>query len=201
MTSRRSDPLLWTDVVNPSSEALAALRRLGRDSGTDENLLADLVGLHRSLTEVVPSFLGLQLRVDLGADPVVLTTLTAGDTSAVVTSLRWPQPDGQGSRASLVIYAGRRGALVDLAADIAWTAPAGVTTEVELDGHLPDGRLTPGLVGLDQLALVSRAEGFLIEDGVDPRRALAELTRQATAAGTDLLSHARAVVGGRPEPR
>ncbi len=198
--SRRPDPLPWTDLVN-STSALLVLHRLVQHSDSTYDFPGALVELEHCLVRVVPTFLGLEVCLELQPHGVWLTTLDDLDRSRAVASLGWC-PDGAPA-ARLTLYASRRGAFVDLAADITWSArqaSAGTSSlrraEVELDRALPPQSQNRDASRLEDLALVNRAEGVLIDQGVHPDDAPAELARRAATAGVKPVVHAAHIVGG-----
>ena len=78
----------------------------------------------------------------------------------------------------------------------------GVRLDEDLDGPV----LLPGVLGLEQRSTLHRAEGVLIEDGVDPGEVAGELRRRAAADGTELHAYARRTLADRitarpPQPR
>lgn len=193
--------------MNQSSAAFLGLRQLVVDlDATGQDLTAVLVELTRSLTAAVPTYAGLRLTLDLDGSSVTLTTLDPAELESLVTSLRWwLTPIGGAQEAHLTLYAYRAGALVDLAADIAWVAqqrtpdlldPPESGFEVHLDQHLPPPVVAPGLDGLERLSVLNRAAGILIDRGVPAEQALAELSRRAAASGLEVHLHARAMLDG-----
>jgi hypothetical protein len=171
----------------------AILDPLGLDpDGLGESASA----LVQTLGEAIPSFRGLDLTVNYAGHPVTVTAFDQDALSSVATSLGWRlsrlpavAPD------RLILYAGRAGAFVDLAADLQYALAgrhpgASVDDNLELDRHLPPRTTDSGLTGLAELSLLNRAAGVLIDRGVDPPAALAELERRAGAAGLDRYSYA-----------
>lgn len=201
---RRADPLPWTDSVSSRSAALVALHNLVLDTDVSDDLAGGLTELERTLSEAVPSFVGLHLTMDLGGPPVVLATLEDAEVASVMTSLRWASVAGATST-TLTLYARQAGALVDLAADLSWTARQDrrdevasllAGSDVELDRDLPPAPLVSGLTGLAEFTVVNQAQGVLISRGTDPEDALTELIFQAQATGTELIDHARRLLAG-----
>lgn len=175
---------LLTDALNDPSVDIAETLRAMADA----------------TRSAVPSFLGLSL-VALGAGaPVTFTAMEAG-TIEVRTSLMLPllRPSGLEPRraVSLIIYAGRAGALVDLAADMTWLTGL---DGFELDGHLslPAQQGTHG--ALQAESIVNQALGLLIGLGYLPDEADRELGRRSTAEGTTRSASAEQILeaGGRP---
>jgi hypothetical protein len=56
---------------------------------------------------------------------------------------------------------------------------------IELDADLPPPTTMSGITGLDELSMVDRAIGIMIDNGHHPDRAFATLRRQAAAAGVE----------------
>jgi hypothetical protein len=56
---------------------------------------------------------------------------------------------------------------------------------IVLDADLPPPATISGLVGLDQLTMINRAVGILIDQGQHPNHAHAALLDHAAAAGVD----------------
>lgn len=171
----------------------------GDETGSEPDLEQSVRHLAAGLTRAIPSYRGLQLTLTHNQFPVVLTALTTdpdgpGAAGPGLTSLRLPlalldsgfEPDSR-----IVFYAGTPGALVDLAADLAYAIenPQG-QPGILLDTDLPTGGLRSGLTGVAELSTVNRAVGRLIDTGHHPDEVHATLRRQAAAAG--LAPHALA---------
>ena len=152
----------------------------------DDALSGPLVSLVEGLQSAVPSYRALHLTiVDIG-HPVSLTAFVPPqDVDSITTSLRvgfaalGPGFDG-GS--SVVFYASTPGAFVDLAADFGYALD---TQLLVLDADLPPPTTISGLVGLDELTMISRAVGILIDQGQHPNQAHAALLGHAAAAGVE----------------
>ena len=122
------------DFPHVLSEQLSALTNALDDPGIDlAAVLGDLTG---DVTAAVPSFLGLSMTLLLDGRPVTLTTIDADLAAAAGASLLLPLDPlaGAGPGSSVVFYAGRPGAFVDLAADTRYAY--GLDGDVVLDGHL-----------------------------------------------------------------
>ena len=171
-----------------------------------------LDSLDRALAAAVGSYSGLQLMLRRDGYPVVLTVHRTvgrppdpGSVPPAVTSCQVPlglvnasfEPESR-----VVVYATTPGALVDLAADLSYALadhPGGTSTgcpgrpgsvggtdhapTIALDLDLPSPAPTDGLTGLEELSMINRATGVLIELGHDPDGVRAVLQRQAAAAG------------------
>lgn len=152
-----------------------------------------------SLNAAVASFSGLSLTVSQGGNPVTVRAFGPPEDAAPVTSLRWtPAPRPGTDPAELVLYAGAAGAFVDLAADLTYVlsrrSGPPVAPDVRLDLDLPPPSRASGLTGLDELALLNRACGVLLERGAEPGEVTAILVRQAEAAGLDRYGYARVLL-------
>ncbi len=113
--------------------------------------------------------------------------------------------DGAGVGVDLVVYAGRAGALLDLAADLSWLT-GGDLSDFALDEHLhlpvdPDDTLT-----LLTASLIDQAIGVLIGRGHTPDQARRELDVHAARIGTDRAGAAAHILttlapsNAKPEP-
>jgi hypothetical protein len=167
---------------------------------TDADITDALRRLVADVRLAVPSYLGLTVA---SGDATFPLTLTAMEDSAhpddVVSSLMMPlsdtSADGVRLRLAVILYAARRGAFVDLAADLAWLTDRRVSDFV-LDQHLsgpaqpdPDG-------GLQAASLVNQAIGVLLGRGYTPEQAALEIDARAAAAGHSRSVAAKALLGG-----
>jgi hypothetical protein len=150
--------------------------------------LSDLVA---ELTGSVESFVGLSVLVGDLDDPVEITTIQDETlVGRIRTSLRFPLPSrgptGRVERPSgvLIVYAALPGALVDLAADLAWLSGRPLD-EARLDEDLggPRAKGSPG--PLSQLSTVTQAVGVLMAGGLTPEEASAELDARAVDSGVE----------------
>ncbi|GAA1430525.1 hypothetical protein GCM10009616_15340 [Microlunatus lacustris] len=171
-------------------ELVAHLHRFA--AGADEHpatLTGTLTALSADVQDAVSGYAGFALTVVHGGQPVVLSTVRAGQAHAVTTSLGLPlqllsAELEAGGRA--VFYSTTPGSLVDLAADLCHVlcpATAPHAPAPELDADLPPTRTSSGIAGLDELATVNRAVGVLLEQGHDPDTGLELLRRRALVAG------------------
>lgn len=186
----------------------AQLDRLVTDLDADGVGLVprELEELVTSLSTTIDSFSGLTLTVVHDGQPVTVTALGPPEDEPPRTSLRWtPDPQPGAAPAELILYAGTPGAFVDLAADLSYVRSrrtgATVTPDVRLDLDLPPPSPVSDLTGLDELALLNRACGVLMERGADPDDAMAELVRQAETSGLDRYGYARLVLESVRGPR
>lgn len=153
----------------------------------------------------IGSFLGLTITIVNDGQEVHFTAMEEpGPSTVIVTSLNVPLrserhgPDTLRERsehqpATLTLYAGQAGALIDLAADISWL------TGGELQDALFDQHLVPpdsgGPRGLGASTTINQAIGVLIARGQLPDQARRQLDRWGEAAGGDRLSAARRLLG------
>ena len=178
------------DFPQVLSEQLSALTNALDDPGIDlAAVLGDLTG---DVTAAVPSFLGLNMTLLLDGRPVTLTTIDANLAAAAGASLLLPLDPlaGAGPGSSVVFYAGRPGAFVDLAADTRYAY--GLDGDVVLDGHLTTltraAGVHPGVNGSDEITVINQAIGVLIARGHLPEEAHDELLARAA-------DHARGLPG------
>jgi len=164
---------------------LAELSAALGDPGDD--LPAVLEVLVDDLMTAVPSFLGLSITLFPGEDAaqdttgVTLDFLPPSLFGAVRTSLLVPlgAQGGAGPGGTVVFYAGRAGAFVDLAADTRSACHLG--GQVTLDQHLPSAGTvgTSGTFGPTEAGIINRAIGVLIGRGRTPEEARRILHRRA----------------------
>jgi hypothetical protein len=196
----------------------------------DEGLCEPLAALVESLQAAVPSYRALHLTiVDIG-HPVSLTAFVPlHDTDSITTSLRVgfaALSPGFDDASRVIFYAATPGAFVDLAADfgyalgtpivIADALPTGTdsTDDGQYDAACDDGRplllldadLPPpttisGFVGLDQLAVINRAVGILIDQGAHPNQAHAALLNFAAEASVEPHMYAARLLRRSATPR
>jgi hypothetical protein len=187
--------------VEPLAGLIDQLHQLGRLTDTDLDPVGVVIlELIARLTTAVPSFVGLTVTMPGSTGP----TLTAAPPPGrrVSTSLRFSltRPDARSTRFTL--YAHQPGALVDLDADLTHLGRHPdrhdqrtlTVTDIHLDHDLPAPILVTGLTGLDDQAVLHRAEGVLIERGATPDEAALQLRENATVAGLDPLPYARQVL-------
>lgn len=184
-----------------------------------DTVMDPLRALNRDLRLTTRSYLGFELVLHDHGRAITLTSFEPGvQLEEIVTSLHLPiavlglpidaaiPVDSDGGRSpdsSLTLYAGRPGALVDLAADLSYALvpgrsgqpepkPAGrlgsVAREVVLDQHLTPRSLTAGVTGSHEASTVNRAVGLLIGRGQTPEEAHRDLANQAAFAGVSVVA-------------
>ncbi len=178
------------DFPHPLSEQLESLTKALADPGTD---LQDITAaLAAEVTAAVPSFLGLTMTLLHDGRPVTVTAIDADLAAAAGASLLLPlDPLADAAPgSSVVFYAGRPGAFVDLAADTRYAYS--LDGDVVLDPHLTTQQgarpVHPGVNGTDTMTLINQAIGVLIARGHLPEEAHDELLARAA-------QHARGLHG------
>ena len=172
----------------PLSAQLGALTNALDHPGID--LQAVIAEVAADVTAAVPSFLGLTVTLQLRGRPVTVTAIDADLAAFAGASLRLPLDPlaGAAPGSSVVFYASRRGAFVDLAADTQYAY--GLDEAVVLDGHLTQllqaVQAHPGVYGSDEMTVINQAIGVLIAHGHFPGEARDELRRRAAHHGRGL---------------
>jgi hypothetical protein len=199
--------LLMDEVTPALAATLALLTAVLDDAGAD--IAASMAAFAAEAHAAIGSYLGLTVSVSGGAGAVTFTTLADSEQMpAIRASLRMFLPDvastgADGVSAALILYAGRLGAFVDLAADLAWLTGRELTDFV-LDQHLqlpaqPDGTLT-----LLNASLIDQAIGVLIGRGHTPDQARQELDADTARAATGRAGAAARILAAltpiNPEP-
>ena len=204
------------------ADLLSHVTQLAASIGVDTDVLhVPLLALARKLRAAVPSYRGLQLTVVHSGQPVTMTAMVPVEADGVVlTSLRVPLIAGDSADdpdSRVIFYAGKRGALVDLAADLAYVLKTSVLTRSDqlvlngdgraqpahlqtgrvliLDADVPAARPASGLFGLSELSAVNRAVGIMMDRGHDPDQAYKALRREATTAGVEVHVFAARMLG------
>lgn len=164
--SAQRNTLLMDKITPALAATLALLTAALDDPGAD--VAAGMAAFTGEAHAAIGSYLGLTVSVSGGAGAVTFTTLADSEQMpAIRASLRMLLPDvagADGVSAGLILYAGRSGAFVDLAAEPAWLTGRELTDFV-LDQHLqlaaqPDGTLT-----LLNASLIDQAIGVLLGRG------------------------------------
>ena len=173
---------------------LKALTDVLDEPGVDfEELLRTLAA---DTQRAVDSYLGLAMTLVIDGYPVTLTAIHPAD---IATSMRVPLDVlGDADPGSvLVLYAAKPGAFVDLAADLSFALGLSPGIVI-LDDDLTPTNVSPGLIGLAELAQVNQAIGILIKRGHLPDDARAELHRLADHGHTTVAAAAQEADLDRP---
>ena len=169
---------------------------------TDADVTEALRQLVADVRLAVRSYLGLTVTSDNARFPLILTVMEdAVSPVDVVSSLMMPlsdeRADADGARLSLILYAAKLGAFVDLAADLSWLTDRRLADFV-LDRHLglpaepvPDS-------GVRTLSLINQAIGVLLGRGYTPEQAQSEIDARAAAAGHSRFDAAYIILGEPP---
>jgi hypothetical protein len=172
--------ILTAALDEPGADVLHSLRRLG-------------VGAQAA----VPSYLGLSVTVDGSDPPLTFTIFEEGAADGARTSLRLTLPgvgDGWASPSvALILYAGKPGTFVDLAADLAWLTGRPLS-DFALDQHLSVPAGSDAGTSLRAASVINQAIGVLIGRGYTPRQAHAKLDTQVDGAGTDRYTTAQFIL-------
>jgi hypothetical protein len=167
------------------SAQLGALTSALDDPAIDLQVV--IAALTADVTAAVPSFLGLTMTLLLDGRPATVTAIDADLAASAGASLQLPLDPlaGAAPGSSVVFYAGRPGAFVDLATDTRYAY--GLESDVVLDAHLTPlsqaVRAHPGVYGSDEMTLINQAVGVLIGQGYFPDEAHDELLRRAAHHG------------------
>jgi hypothetical protein len=139
----------------------------------------------------VRSYLGLSVAITVSGQQINLTALDdrtrPGD---ILASLLLPpplaKPDSNGAEPliALILYAGKPGAFIDLAADLSWLTHRDLS-EFALDEHLTLGHDPDEPSGLGGVSVINQAIGMLIARGHLPEDAEREITARAARADVD----------------
>ena len=191
--------------MDGTTHLLDQLDRLLADVGAPSaDLPRSLDALLTSVSRAIPSFAGLVVKLRRHGHPVTLTAFHSSDGQAAGTSLWWTTPHpGTHQETSLTLYAHHPGAFVDLAADLGYLLRSrphltdGWRAEdlVRLDRDLPPPTQATAITGIEELSVINRATGVLIDRGTDPEQAMHELARHAAAAGLNPYTYARTLLG------
>jgi hypothetical protein len=189
--------------MNLSPQAAADLATLSRTIDDPEiDLLRMLTQLTRQIRRAVPSYLGVSISMTTSPSHVITIDVmedTSGPT-AIGSSLKLPAPvamadvrgrPGPHQDITLVLYAGRPGALVDLAADLGWLTGLALEDFV-LDQHLVGPQGSTGT--LSAASLADQAVGVLLGQGHTPEQALRILDGRAVTDGISYQVAAEAIL-------
>lgn len=185
-------PALAADLAT-LSEALDA---------TDGDITEALRQLVVDTKLAVHSYLGLTVTSDDARFPLTLVVMEdSAHPADIVSSLMMPMSDGSadgdGARLAVILYAGKRGAFVDLAADLSWLTGR-AHSDFALDQHLslPAESVLDGRV--QSASLINQAIGVLLGHGYTPERAEFEIEARAAAAGHSRSDAAGIILGNVP---
>jgi hypothetical protein len=169
---------------------------------TDPDIGEGLRQLAADAKLAVRSYLGLTLVASDATFPVTFTAMEdVAHHVRVASSLVLPLSDDSAedaeSRFVVILYAGRPGAFVDLAAELSWLTGRRFL-DFALDQHLtlaadPD---TGG--GVQAASVVNQAIGVLLGRGYTPEQAASEIDTQALAAGHSRFDAAEMILGAPP---
>lgn len=190
--------------MSTSARLLRALDALS--VSLDGDLVGSLDALSHAVVVAVPSYLGLRVVVRNATDSMELTWGPARPTTVGVpidaqTSLLLRLPGVRSDRPviEIVLYAGRPGALVDLAADLSWLV-GGDGDSLVLDRH-HCGAVTACHVGeVAERSTIEQAVGVLVESGLGLGEARALLHGPVAGSPPDPVAAARHVIAGLPTP-
>jgi len=180
------------DISAALAADLALLTQALDDSGIDFE--AGLRAFTADIKLAVSSFTGMTMTIALDSHDVSFTVYD-GPAIQPATSLLIPlatvTPTDPGS--TLLLYAARPGAFVDLAADLIYALRIEPTALV-LDGHFDPRAGSGGITGLDEHSAINQAIGVLIGRGHTPESAQHELQRLATLDHDNLRVAAEALI-------
>ncbi len=180
---------------------------------TDTDLAQTVRQLATAASTAVGSYLGLTITATTGGRPINLTALAdLAETDDILTSLRVPLDvaasplvDGHpgsaiaGATIELILYAGKPGALVDLAADLSWLTGRDLTDFV-LDADLV---VADHDDELGRTSWVNQAIGVLIGRGFTPELAAREIDSLPSQTEQDRRRSGHRLFTGlhAPDPR
>jgi hypothetical protein len=194
------------DSPSSSSELTASLALLTDAlDDSDIDIEAGVAALTADARSAVHSYLGLS--VIISGDPTVAFTVfpEPGPVPEIRASMRMSMLGNRVGVAGVVfiLYAGRPGAFVDLAADLAWIyGRTSNELRLELDQHLHPHTPSQGTVTLDDAMLLNQAIGVLITRGATPEGALRDIDTRAARDGLDRTGAAGSIVAAlTPKPQ
>jgi hypothetical protein len=166
----------------------------------DTDIAATLRQLATGAKLAVRSYLGLSVTITASGQQIIFTALEdhtqPGD---IGTSLMMPLPPAgpNGNDAepinALILYAQRRGAFIDVAADLSWLTGRD-PSEFVLDHHLTLPNHLDAPEGLTVASVINQAIGVLIAHGRTPEQAHRELDARAARGGVDRRSIASRIL-------
>lgn len=171
--------------------------------GSPSDTRASLMALSTGAAQAVPSYLGLSVLLPLaGEAPLTVTTFENDrDLQQIGASLRfgvrgesWVGPQGS-ALIELILYAGRPGAFVDLAADLIWLTGR-PWHEFHIDEDLAGPKESDGARSVTSWSTINQARGVLISGGLTVEQADAELDLRAAVTGSDRSLAAAEILAG-----
>jgi len=188
-------------VRRPASTSVH-LRALAEIANSTDDLSASLVQLLALAQAAVPSCFAVTLSITAEGIPMTVTSSDRDEPRARSSlALRMPRHAGTASGAScprLVLYAADPGVFDVVARDLIALLDTHMR-HAEIDAHLnvPDGAAEADDLAdhLDGRSAVDRAIGVLLDRGVLPDEARAQLERRAASAGTSHVTAARNLLG------
>lgn len=175
------------------SRGLALLTQALEEPGSD--IARTLGELATDARLAVRSHLGLRLTTG-GDPPFTVTALEDHARPQDARSslmMRLASRGGDAAPGTLVLYASRAGAFVDLAADLSWLTGVDLSSHV-IDQHLPLDVAAPDEPTAHAASVVDQAVGVLLGRGHPPDAARAELDARAAADGTDRYAAAALIM-------
>jgi len=186
--------------VDHNNSLVVGLTRLNANLANPEILLEnELRNLSNDLARAVNSYLGLEITITDIAGPVSLTAWRDDRNHDVIGSsllISLPSICAATPGSTLILYAAKPGAFVDLTADLSFALGEPLTAFVldqHLDHHLHAGAHSE-LTGLAEFSQINRAIGVLVACGHTPKQAHAELWHRATDAHQDLHTTAKVIL-------
>jgi hypothetical protein len=170
------------------------------DDGNENfrHLAESIDELSTGARQAVSSLLGLSITVTVDGQDVTLTSMPdsveasdIGSSLAVPLSAIMPIAGGVA-----VLYAGKPGSFVDLAADLRHVLQQ-ADGELRMDENLLPPTLS-GLTGAHELSTINKAIGVLIDRGFPPEDAKDELQRQARMSHCQLHQAAEQLLESMP---
>lgn len=181
------------------------LRLLCDEPDDADRLVTGLTELGSSVAAAVPSCMSVSVWVGVaGSDAPVTIGIRSEGVGPVLASLAVPRSLAEPG--DIVLFQAREaGAFLVLADDLrGWLDPL-VPLLIDEHLHLEIDATAGGLTSsMDDLSAVNRAVGVLIDRGLLPEAAQAELSRRAQQDGTDLPSVSRVLldsIGDSPTVR
>jgi hypothetical protein len=175
-----ADLALLSDALDLPGDAITeAVRQLAADAGL---AVRSYLGLSVFTAGGQPSF-SFVLMAD-GAEQADIRA------SLMIPLSRLPGPDVSAVDVSVVLFAAKQGAFVDMAADMAWILGRELDN-ISVDQHLVADAMANAGLSLGERSMINQALGVLLSRGMTPAQADVEL--DAHAAGAGMSRHAASV--------